>query len=915
LVRAYNAANTICGNATTAGNTAPNYSISGCGTGPVRVEFTVPTTGSCANSSIDFSALAGATYGSSIQFVNGNSTNVHFALHNPADYNTGSAGVNVYIPCYVSGDPLPAGSETGASPWFVGFPYTNSGGSTLKPSQMVGGEIVGATWGVAYSKQAQKVFTSAFLKRHVGMGVLGTGGIYLLTPTANSFIATSFYDLDANGHRTRASSSAPVYGEGSSYSIASNSIVTYLGSNDALTGKPAGLGVIGTNAERGLTTNPIDPSYDPAAFDQIGKIGLGGLAISDDGKFLFVMNLYTKKVFRLELNDAYNPTSVVSVASYDVPATSCTNGESRPFGLTFHRNKVYVGLVCSGENGGQNIEGGATDVYAYVYELHNPTANATFNTTPLINQALNYEKGGDDWEVWNNNSNVSGGGSQYPTPLVSDIEFSDRGDMIISFLDRSGHQWGFANRKYLKTNTTSIDYQSAGDIVIAGLNCNTGAYSMENNGTITSVNGLTLSGSHTGSVISFAEPDQQGIGGKEFFYDNSNVADPHQETTMGGSSLLKGAGGVIIPAFAVSLEPSDAGMIQLSTTNGDYITGSSYVLYNVFDNEGVSGKANGLGDVDLSVPIAPLEIGNRVWNDTDSDGIQDAGEVGINALTVKLFEGATEVGSTTTANGGQYYFTSANVAGGVKYHTAYQVRIALAQAPLSSLSLTTTDAGGSDLIDNDGTTAGANVVKAFTTGKPGENNHSFDFGFRPPPPCVLPTATLSQTAPTCSGSTSYNNGKIVLTVATNADRYVINAGLTSTGTYATSLPLPLLGATLQSNIPNAGGNYTVRFYNGADVCFTDQTINVAAAPCTCPTATITTNLGGGDACSGNQVTLTATFAGNLTGCTSQWQLFTGGQWAGIAGATGTTFSGPILPGVTQYRIKIVCANGCVTYGQ
>lgn len=137
--------------------------------------------------------------------------------------------------------------------------------------------------------------------------------------------------MDANGHRTRAAASAPPYGEGTgkSYSIASNSIVTYLGSPMPLTGA-AGLGVIGTNAERGLSTDPLIPTYDPAAFDQIGKVGLGDIDISDYGKFLFVMNLYSRKIFRLELNNASNPTSVVNVTSYDVPATTCTGGDMAP---------------------------------------------------------------------------------------------------------------------------------------------------------------------------------------------------------------------------------------------------------------------------------------------------------------------------------------------------------------------------------------------------------------------------------------------------------------------------------------------------------------------------------------------------------------------------------------------------------
>ena len=208
-INAYNAANTLCGTTTSAGSAAPNYSLTGCGTAAVRVEFVVPMTGSCTNSVIDFSALSGTTYGSSIQFVSSNSSNVNFAVMNPSDYNTGTTGVNVYIPCYISGDPLVAGAVANAD-WFVGYPYTNSGTSTL-PSQKVNGSVIGPVWGVAYSKQANKIFTSALLKRHIGLGAMGSGGIYLLEPTATSFNVTQFYDMDANGHRTRADASAPAW--------------------------------------------------------------------------------------------------------------------------------------------------------------------------------------------------------------------------------------------------------------------------------------------------------------------------------------------------------------------------------------------------------------------------------------------------------------------------------------------------------------------------------------------------------------------------------------------------------------------------------------------------------------------------------------------------------------------------------
>ncbi|MFN4144970.1 MAG: SdrD B-like domain-containing protein, partial [Runella sp.] len=135
-VNVYDASNALCATTVTAGTTAPNYSAAGCGTGPVRVEFILPTSGTCVSSGIDYSALSGVTYGTSVQFVNGNSTNVNFALHYNGNYNSGPASTNVFIPCYVNGDPLGGGSS-GTLDWFVGFPYTSSG--TTPPPQKVNG--------------------------------------------------------------------------------------------------------------------------------------------------------------------------------------------------------------------------------------------------------------------------------------------------------------------------------------------------------------------------------------------------------------------------------------------------------------------------------------------------------------------------------------------------------------------------------------------------------------------------------------------------------------------------------------------------------------------------------------------------------------------------------------------------------
>lgn len=782
IVTAYNSAGTVLASYTTTSVSTPNYNIPASGSAyngtlgsntgsvasgtAVRLVFTIPISGSCASANA-FSAYNGASYGSSVQFINGGSTNVNFAINHAEDYNV-TSNPTVFVPCYVAGDPLATGPFTNAGDmdWFVGYAYNSSG--TSEPTRKVNGRTIGPTWGVAYSKQAQKIFTSAFIKRHVGLGVLGSGGIYLLTPTTTSFTVTQFYDMDANGYRTRAGSSAPAYGNSSSYTVsgASDNIVTFNGTVDAESGFASGLGVVGTNADRGLTSNPDNDTFDPAAFDQVGKVGIGGLEISDDGKFLFVMNLYSRKVYRLELNDAFNPTSVISVSSYSIPSVSVTNGHVRPFALSYHHGKLYVGAVASGENGGTTA-----DLRAFVFELNNPKGAAAFTSTPILNISLNYTRGyahnihptSTKWLPWTNNSNASFDGTEdvYPCPMLTDIDFTDRGDMILDFTDRGGHQWGNNNYKtfggFIPPSTSFV---ADGDILVAGYNCNTGTFAIENAGTYNS-DGVTYTGTQGANG--------QGPGGGEFFGEDSYLT-THQETSQGALAILRGYNqGIFTEIDPISL--FTGGTSVFSTTNGAQSSG--YQLYGSFD--GFS-KANGLGDLELSGTTPPLEIGNRVWSDTNRNGVQDAGENGIANVSVELYadfdnngvpDGAV-LASTTTSAIGTYYFNASNVTdgdpsvasnqAGPQPNKRYLIRIGSGDwsgtngiNDLVNLSLTTTNVTGAadiDLMDNDAALSSSIPTIAYTTGNFGENNHTLDFGFAAP----CDTTLVVSNATICSGS-------------------------------------------------------------------------------------------------------------------------------------------------------------------
>ncbi|MEZ4657592.1 MAG: SdrD B-like domain-containing protein [Caldilineaceae bacterium] len=129
---------------------------------------------------------------------------------------------------------------------------------------------------------------------------------------------------------------------------------------------------------------------------------------------------------------------------------------------------------------------------------------------------------------------------------------------------------------------------------------------------------------------------------------------------------------------------------------------------------------------------APIEIGNRVWDDYDGDGQQDAGEPGLNGLTVRL-QTPTGSNTTTTSDDGNYYFN-------VEPYTAYTITVATPTGyQLTASNTAALDAANlssnhaiSDTIDSDALLVNNVPTILYTTGGPGQNNHSLDFGFVQP---------------------------------------------------------------------------------------------------------------------------------------------------------------------------------------
>lgn len=136
--------------------------------------------------------------------------------------------------------------------------YAARSGDSLKYKALAPFKQTGSVWRLAYDRQNQVLFSSAIAKRHSALGTQGSGGIYATDITTNT--TKPFLNLDALG-----------------YSTGNASLV------------------------RDLSSDWSVASHDSLMFAQVGKLGLGGLDISDDSRYLYTINLYDKHLYRIEL--------------------------------------------------------------------------------------------------------------------------------------------------------------------------------------------------------------------------------------------------------------------------------------------------------------------------------------------------------------------------------------------------------------------------------------------------------------------------------------------------------------------------------------------------------------------------------------------------------------------------------------
>jgi hypothetical protein len=653
---------------------------------PVRVEF--------SELNGYFAGTKGSQSNSAVLFINtGVGANASLGILEPNEY-CDFDELSILTTCYVNGDPLGGGSA-GEDVALVTFPYDATGlaGQNGTPAVNYVAKVkeVGSAWGLTYQSSSKTFLVSALVRRHSGLGPLGTGGIYKVDN--NSGQASQFIDVQ---------------------------------------GAPLNIDT-GADPHVNLPADKLVLNEDSLAIHAAAKTGIGSMSLSQDQKTLYFVNLFDKKLYSFEVGVPMTPPAdASSLKSYDIPDPMGL-GEHQPWAVSTYRGDVYVGLVNSAE-----ISQDTSKLKAYVYKLD--VGTGLFSE--VISIPMSYKKGSLDvtgacinvntWRAWSDvfpqgcaqffNGNKVVNFAMNPQPILSTIGFDTDGSILLGFMDRFGLFSGYRNMRP-KDDGMLYDGFVGGDILRAQYDPSSNDFTLESNG-------------KSGTLTGVGAGNGEGPGGGEFFGDDvwKFFGEPaHKEITNGGVLVLFGLGEIIVSTMDPVDEIYQSGGIRtFSNTDGSMLR--SFALYS--DVPGTLGKSGGVGDLKIDCKATAIEIGNRIWYDKNFNGIQDPDETGVDGVTVELYDmddNATKVSTITTQNDGNYYFNPINTPS-LAFYRNYEIRFVFDQDAITDKQFKRVSPKDNDPSENgderdsDGELITGVVTIPINSGFPGQTAHKYDVG-------------------------------------------------------------------------------------------------------------------------------------------------------------------------------------------
>jgi uncharacterized repeat protein (TIGR01451 family) len=570
-------------------------------------------------------SLVGSNSATTVQFVNAPSCNASLGL----TLNGASCPSNpqIFSTCFVQGNTDINASEA----TLIGLEhnFTNTSAVTKFASH---GQT-GSVWGLAWKSSANTLFSSSFVKMYTGLAY-GHDAILKTTINGSTYTTSKFAKL----------------------------------------------------SELGISVSPLSNTdiNDCAYGNQVGRKGLGAIALSPSEDFLYVVNIEGKSLVKISSS---NPTTATTT-SYAIPDPGAYQGEYYPFALKYHDGKYYIGVTYAELEDGSAQNSGAV----FTFDPISGVFTKIFSTKYLKGYWSNDDAGGITTQHW-----------------FTDLDFTDNGNMILSFSDRVGH-------KFCRPGNNRLDHQFP-DILLAWNDA--GTWKLESNG---------KAGTLTGSGVN----NEQGPDNGEFFGKDFWVANPsyHPEIALGSVYVLPGTNSVVATVYDPDFNSYSGGMHKYNTTNGNKITSIELYTETRYPQ---FGKATGFGEIIGRCGLPAMQIGNLVWLDSNKNGIQDAGEQGVSGLKVYLANAnCTIIDSTFTSPSGNYLFS--NVSAGAQYHITlgtlnyesqygiikynnadYVFTSVVSNDPLNSNAAVSTNCNGNS------------VVSVTVTG----TNHNFDIGLTP----------------------------------------------------------------------------------------------------------------------------------------------------------------------------------------
>ena len=500
-------------------------------------------------------SASGPQKNSEIQFVTSPACDVDLGILNSTNNCTNTT--ELILSCFANG----LSNENPDQETIIGIGHNFNATSPVKVYAT--NKETGSVWGMTYNANTHDIYSAAFVKQHASLSPHGHDAIFVthLNGTPSTELFAKLSDLGQT------------------------------------------VGTLNTTA----TTNCNFGK-------QAGRIGLGGLDIDDDNKYLYVANLHNNTIVKI---DTENPVAATTQA-FAVPNPGCSFNDFRVFAVKYHTNKLYVGVTCTAETSQD-----ADDTSIHVYSANTTSGNFS------LEFSTEYSKG-----VWVEDTSDRNAIMQW----LTDIEFTDEGNMVLGISDRKGHT-------FCRGTNSRVDEQ-AGDILL--VENQAGTWVLENNGSTSSLTGTGVG-------------NGEGPGGGEFFGFDHFPTDKllHPEVALGAIASVEGTGQIVAAVFDPIFNSYSGGLHRYNTTTGEK-TGSKE-LYNS-NITAYFGKATGFGDIIAVCGNLPAEAGNLLWVDADCDGNQTAGEAGMSNITLDIYDADCQwVGSTITDDYGRYAFNRTNV--------------------------------------------------------------------------------------------------------------------------------------------------------------------------------------------------------------------------------------------------------------